>query len=336
MYSALGDNSAELVAVTFIAGILGARRLLRWMEDRRPSSYAPALLGIYVLVAALAAQVDDGFTPIGPRFSFPALGSHQRIERSFAGLIPAGEPVSTQDQLDPHLTDRHYLYLFEDTGGPPDPPTPHSDRILLDAAGPTYPLPSFEIHDRAMSYLGRPGWGVRAAQDGLILLQRGAYSPRIPRRFFSFLAGRPEDIEHRLKGAVDGLSIQGYSVTKTDMANHRVPSLQYTVFLRPTRPIAHDLQPVIFTRLGAATDCQGNVLGLDWLPTSKWHPGRLYAVRLQSIETFANSPGRKRFYLALEPAPTVERMLAAAPYSCTPLWKGNVRVWPLGFEDVTV
>jgi uncharacterized membrane protein len=336
MYSALGDNSAELVAVVMIAAVLGAGVVLRRLQTRMPSHTAVLLLGAYVLVAALAAQYDDGFTPIGPRFSFPAPGPHQQLQRRFVSMIPAGVPVSTQDDLDPHLADRQSLYLFEDTGGPPPPPTPRAGYLLLDVSAPTYPLQSFQLHDSAVGYLRRPGWGVRAAEDGLILIQKGVVSKRIPGQFYSYMTGAPGRPQHRLSGSEDGVRPAGYSTTETDLTNHRVPSLAYSVYVTVTRRLHRNLQPVIFKRLGSNVDCQMNALGLDWLPTSRWKPGRVYTVRFQPIETFADSPGTARFYLALEPSTLVDRMVARPPYSCAPLWNSRGRTWPLGTLDVSI
>jgi uncharacterized membrane protein len=336
MYSALGDNSAELVAVVMIAGVLGARRLLIRLRSRLTARLAASLLGIYLLIAALAAQYDDGFTPIGPRFSFPSIGAHQKLQNRFVSMIPGGAPVSTQDQLDPHLADRRYLYLFQDMGGLPFPgapgsaATPPADWILLDVSSPTYPLPSFELHDRAVSDLRRRGWGVRSANDGLILLQHGVSSKHIPPAFYSYMSEPTTAIQHRLSGSEHGLHVVGYSVTQTDLTNHRVPSEAYTIYLRATRRLSRNYQPVIFTRLGSATECSGNTLGLDWLPTVRWQPGKVYAVRFQPIETFADSPGTKRFYLALMLSAPVERRLANPPYSCTALWAAKTRLWPIG------
>jgi hypothetical protein len=341
MYSALGDNSAELVAVTMIAAILGGRLFLSWLERHTASRNAATLLGVYLAVAALAAQYADGFTPIGSRFSFPSVGSHQQIQSRFVAMVPSGAPVSTQDQLAPHLADRTYLYLFADTGGlpsptsPPSDTTPRADWILLDVTAPTYPLPSFQVHDDAVNLLHRPGWGVRAADDGLILIQRGARSKRIPASFYSYMSPGASAIQHPMSASEGGLRVQGYSVQRTDMTNHRAPSQAYTIYLRATRHLSRSLQPVIFTRLGKTADCDGKTLGLDWFPTTRWKPGRTYAVRLQPIETFANSPGTERFYLALVPSNRVKQEWTAS-YSCTRLWTARTRTWPLGVLHVGV
>src|SRR5579872_5167365 len=99
-------------------------------------------------------------------------------------MIPSCVAVSTQDQLDMHLSDRHYVYLFQDTGR--IPPLVPADYVLLDATAPTYPYPSYQVHDIAMKWINTLGWGVAAAEDGLILIKRGARSRSIPSSFYSF------------------------------------------------------------------------------------------------------------------------------------------------------
>jgi hypothetical protein len=186
-----------------------------------------------------------------------------------------------------------------------------------------------------MNVLRRPGWGVRAADDGLILIQRGARSKRVPSRFYSYMSGDSSAIQHPLSVFAGGIRVEGYSVHVTDMTNHRVPSQAYTIYLRATRHLSTNIQPVIFTRLGGRADCDGKALGLDWFPTSRWKPGRTYAVRFQPIETFADSPGTEQFYLALQPTARIEREWTKS-YSCTPLWTPRTRTWSLGVLHVGV
>src|SRR5579884_2897491 len=208
MYSALGDNSAELVSAVMISAVLGARWLLDRLSGVAAARTLSVVLGIYLASAAVVAQLDDGFTPLGPRFAFPAVTAHDRVAARFVDMIPAGVPVSTQDQLDPHLSDRQDTYLFPDMGGPPAPDVPRATRILLDVSAPTIQYQPSQIHQIAMQYLQRPGWGVAAADDGLILIEKGAPSKRIPARFYRFMQANRNAIQHRLHGVEhDGLQV---------------------------------------------------------------------------------------------------------------------------------
>src|SRR4029077_16913146 len=104
MYSGVGDNSAELISAVMIASIFGAAQVKRLLERRMAASGAASAIGLYLLATALLTQVLSGYSPLGSDFQVPSLGAHQALADAFAGRVPAGVPVSTQDQLDPHLS----------------------------------------------------------------------------------------------------------------------------------------------------------------------------------------------------------------------------------------
>jgi hypothetical protein len=133
MYSALGDNSAELIAVVVIASILGARVALRPLRGRIDDRLLAGLLAVYLLIAATWSQRAWGFTPLGDSFQAPAVGAHQKLAGRFVAMVPPSVPVATQDQLDPHLASRRYLYLFRDLGDGLAP----ARFVLLDVSAPT-------------------------------------------------------------------------------------------------------------------------------------------------------------------------------------------------------
>lgn len=329
MVSGLGDNSAELVSVVTIAGTLGTRHALDLLQRWLPVRLTVTLAAVYVLGMALWNQHLNGFTPLGAAYQLPAIGAHQRIEARFVAMIPRRVPVSTQDVLDPHLSSRHYLYLFEDTGTIP-PPLPAAHSILLDASGPTYPLPSYQLHDRAKSRLAG-NWGVVAADDGLILLRQGVRNTHIPARFYRYAYAGHTAIAHRLHLVAHGVEVAGYNVQHADLANHRIPNLDYTIYIRPLRRLSANMQPVIFERMGSqimSIDCQP--LGLDWLPASRWRPGQTYAVRMQSIETDWATPGRAQLFVEILPFSPVDPL-----HQCTPaLWQRHGRLASIGSLDI--
>ncbi|MGH2444311.1 MAG: DUF2079 domain-containing protein, partial [Chloroflexota bacterium] len=324
MYSGLGDNSAELAAVMMIAGILGARLLIRILGTLMRLRYAVLLVGLYVLAQGVWSQRLDGFTPVGAAYQRPVIGMHQKLENHFVNLIPAGVPVSTQDELDPHLSSRRYLYLFEDTGQPPA--FPNTIYVLLDVSRPTYPLPSYQLHDQAQSMLQR-GWGIQAASDGLILLRKGAPAGPPPAAFYSYAYAGNTRISHRLHGESNGLAVLGYNLQRTDQPNYATPPVAYTLYLRPTKTLTRDMQPVVFEIADKQViDCGRNALGLAWLPTSAWIRGRAYAVRLAPMEIRRNVPGPVSFQLAM-----ISMAAANSPaMSCGNLWQHRGSVYPLG------
>lgn len=331
MYSGLGDNSAELISVVMIASILGAqvlRRLLtNWMRDRT----AQAALGAYILVTALWSQHVDGFTPLGPNFVAPTIGAHQHLTDSFVAMAPGDSPVSTQDQIDPHLSSRRYLYLFEDIGSPRYPPLPGACCVLLDVSSPTYPLPSAQLYSRAMDLLHSGAWGVKRAQDGLILLERGVTQRRIPTSFYSYAQADSISFPHRLQGSVGGLGLLGYDVQRVDLANHQIPNLTYQFYMRPSGRRRRDFQPILYeTRGRTLLQCSTNALGLAWYPTSQWKAHHRYVVRMAPLETAPSSPGVAHLWASMIPVPA-----GTHPRSCTSYWSGHGRLWAIGSVQLT-
>jgi uncharacterized membrane protein len=320
MYSGVGDNSAEIAAVVVIAGILGTARLRGWLARRIAPGQASLVVGVYIVASALWNQHVNGFTPLGAAYSVPARTAHQHLADRFVDMIPASAAVSTQDQLDPHLSSRRYLYLFEDVGT--DPPLRPADYILLDVAAPTYPLPSYQLHDRAMQLL-KSGWGVRAADDGLILLRRGLHRSSIPTGFYRFALAGGTPIPHRIDASAGALDVLGYAVQRTDLSNHRIPNLAYTVFFRPSRLSSVNEEPIVYERMGRElVGCASQPLGLAWFPTSRWTPGSTYQVPLPPLETNWNVPGTVNFQLEIRPVPGE---VNHQPPSCAFLWLQHLR-----------
>jgi hypothetical protein len=252
------------------------------------------------------------------------------VANRFVAMIPPGAPVSTQDQLDPHLSSRRYLYLFEDTGRPPDPPSAPADVILLDVSAPTYPLPSDQLHDYAEGYIHRSGWGIAAAEDGLILIRKGATRKEPPASFFTYMrpTKRPD---HALSLGTDGLRLTGYDVQRVDLSNFRVPNLAFTFYLRTTRRIDRNLQPVVYETMGKSLiDCTHLALGLAWDPTSRWLPGRQYVVRLQPFELDSawQTPGTSTLRVSLQPVPHDPSI------SCSALRREVTTTWSIGSRAI--
>ena len=329
MYSGLGDNSAELISVVLIAAIFGARLVLQILRYWVSPRMAATGIGAYVLFVALVSQHFDGYTPLGKLFQRPTIGSHQRLADKFVAMVPATAPVATQDQLDPHLSSRRYLYLFQDTGRQPPPPQVPADYILLDVSSPTYPQPSFQLHDAAEKWIHTKGWGIAAANDGLILIRQGARSRTIGAQFYSYAYVDGALIEHRLRARSSGSDVLGYNVQQTDLPNHRIPNLAFSIYVRPIRRLDTNLQPFIFETMGRhLIQCAADPLGLAWFPTSQWKVGHTYVVRMNPLETDWGTPGTARLYVSLGPA------LTSKPPDCARLWSRHGQLWPAGTQDI--
>jgi uncharacterized membrane protein len=318
MFSGVGQDSAEIISVVMVAAVVGTRRLLHVLEGRFSRSRARLLVTAYIAVAALWTQHSFGYTPAGAEYSLAPIGAHQRVEDRFVAMVPSGAPVATQDQLDPHLSSRHYLYLFSDTGR--QPPLAPANDVLLDVSTSPYAHPPADIYRSAMSLL-HGGWGVLAADDGLIYLRKGVSRKSIPPSFYRYEEADGRRPQHSASGVQHGLELRGYDVERTDQPNHRIPNLQYTIYLRAQRKVQRNFSPVIFEVVHGKSLACVTPTGLDWLPTSRWTPDRLYRVDMQTLETGATSPGTARLELAVMPTPTAD---------CGALWASRGQLTHVG------
>ena len=129
----------------------------------------------------------------------------------------------------------------------------------------------------------------------------------------------------------------GYAVRRTDLANHRIPNLAFTVFLRPSTRSQVNQEPIIYETMGRTlVGCASQPLGLAWFPTSRWIPGRTYQIRLPPLETNWNVPGNVRFQLEVRP---VAGEVNHQPPSCALLWQQqqqrHTRLWNAGSMALT-
>lgn len=326
MYSGLGQDSAEILSAVIIAAILGTKTLLRALPGRLDPRRASLLVGAYLAVAGLAYQRADGFTPLGARFRPPVMTAHARVQQRFVGMIPAGVPVSTQDQLDPALSSRAWLYLFEDLGGRTLPGAPNARYVLLDASRPTYPLPSYQLYDRAVALLRR-GWHVQAAGDGLILLRPGPGPRTPPPSFYRFARASGPPPARRLDLAYGGIRVVGAGRVDQMQPNHSIPEVQYRLFMRRVASNRRAVEPVVFETVGERMiACSADALGLPWFPTPRWDRGTTYAFTMSPIETRWNQPGTARFWVELTPALPHDPMQR----DCSRLWSRRGQLAPIG------
>ncbi|MGI8968806.1 MAG: DUF2079 domain-containing protein [Chloroflexota bacterium] len=333
MVSGLGDNSAELIAVVMIAGILGTRTVLNLLRQWTGGRVAAILVAVYLVAQALWSHHLNGFTPAGASFQRPSIGAHQQLINRFVAMVPPGVPVATQDQIDPHLSSRHYLYLFGDTGRTGSGVQP-ANYVLLDVSAPTYAYPSYQLHDDAEKLL-QHGWGVAAADDGLILIHQGISGGTPPRAFYSYMDADHTHIPNQLQNTSLQVDIRGYGVAHTDLPNHTIPNLAYTFYLRPLRRLSSDVEPVVYeTQGGRLLNCVAHPLGLAWYPSTRWSPRHTYAVRLDTLETVSNDPGSVRLWMEMIPTPTSTQERVWGQTFCQTLWTRRGHLVNVGSMDL--
>ncbi len=287
--------------ITGHTGDWGAR-LARWPWPR------VVMAGLTLLVVAYGAYVQRtrGYIPFTQGFTWPTVSAHTRLANTFVAMIPPDASVSGQSDLLPHLSNRRYVYLF-----------PYgmlqADYDLLDVTGNIYPQTDLAAYTtQVMALLADPGYHVVAAQDGYLLLKRGAgpkLSPSsplgLPASFYSFT--RPHSQPQQRVNIRYGSSLRmvGYSISPTPTLYANNPYLQVTTYWQTTappataypsvvagQPSAFHIEVVLKTPAGAAENVTTNFAATEWQPMATWKPGVTYAVASAPI-LVTNAPGTK-------------------------------------------
>jgi uncharacterized membrane protein len=288
--------AAPLVPFVIVSAIMGMARRSKWFgpvtpsqgrqstsqpsqalkplsETRKPQAEIVAL-SLWVLACTLVYHYYRGFTPLAEGFTWPEVSEHDRRLQEIARQIPANASLSTQSNLNPHFSQRDRINLF--------PYSLNTEYLLLDAATFTANKDNFLAWVRD-HVVGGGEFGVLAAEDGYILLQRGAPPRSLPDAFYSFLRANDAAPEYPLKADFarpdtgEGmLRLHGYEIE-----GRRGDERVYTLYFEALRPLSTDYQIALF-ELNANGDVVGATTeppaALVWYPTRRWRPGEVIRV----------------------------------------------------------
>jgi hypothetical protein len=185
--------------------------------------------------------------------------------------------VAAADEIEPHLSDRAWIYMLPRVGADNGPPAQY---IVLDASVPAVTVTPRELHrDASLALAG--GYGVVRAKDGILILEQGVPHHGIPTAFYGFVyGGRPSQPEsarwgplrligvtvHPLSGHLTA-SRPDISVDMFWRAIHHARHPEIAVFVSPAYRGDH---PSFSSRWKRQTDSAT----WDWLPPAQWGPGR--------------------------------------------------------------
>lgn len=257
--------AAPIVPFVLAAAVMGLARLRGWLGGRAAWGrwVVPGMAGLIVMLG-LADQRLHGYLPGSGNALALTVTDHHRRAAAIIARIPPDAKVSAQDRLNPHVSGRETIYIF--------PRIEDADTILIDVTGPAWPQHPNDVRATVDGLLAG-GFGVAAAEDGYLLLRRGAPAGSIPDAFYTAWRrtdARPPNTQPAIFG--DGLRLLGHEVT-TDRYGELVVNLLweasvplgrdlrfYVAYLAPDGTLLHDSEfypPV----------------AVLWYPTSTWTPG---------------------------------------------------------------
>ncbi|HVA89744.1 MAG TPA: DUF2079 domain-containing protein [Chloroflexota bacterium] len=300
MYGGLGHYSAEFVGIVVGSAILGLAWLAVYLAGRGISRRRVITVGSgFLLLMSVANTRVNGFTPLTATYEWPPISAHVRLTDQMLSLIPPDASVSAQDTLDPHLSDRGGIYLFPDTKD--------ARYVALDVSANPIPSSPDSQHSIVVGMLDSRGWDVLFADDGLLLLRRRATPlasvPALPPAFYTFaLQARPViQFPLRVKAA-DGLELLGYTISRREIVNLRMPDVVLTMYWRATRPLSGTVSfpTTVTNEKGDLNGLSGqNASALAWLPVDRWKPGQIVSVTTTNMGVSATLPGIARVCLGV-------------------------------------
>ena len=281
--------AAPAVPLVVGSAILGtawlAQRLGKGNAARR--SWWTVALATLALLCSLSYSYLRGYLPLSALYQSYQMTDHARRLPEVAALIPPDGAVSVQNNLNPHFSQRQRVTLFPYSLDP--------DLLLLDMA--TLTENKDNIHRWIRDDLVNGGeFGLAYADDGYLLLRRGAPRRPLPDTFYSFLRTEAPEPQFTLQADFgDAIRLLGFDVI---LARHREPA--YDLYFQPLRPLPadYDLRLYLLDETGQPAGVTVNPpAALVWYPTSRWRPGETIRVRVEVIEWWTGD--RSRYGVAL-------------------------------------
>jgi len=322
MYSGLADYPAELMPILIGSAILGVAWLANRVGPRLrvPPTLIATVACVWLLIASVANTHVNGFTPLATNFEVPQGTYHDQIGHKVLSMIPAGASVSAGDYLNPHLSNRHNIFLF-----PLD--TNDAQYAVGDVSRDSFPYKAVDEFNlirycmlKAVLPYCKGGWGVRYAADGYVLLERTSVDPTLPTTlpssFSSFVTGAtPASIPHSMQ--VDfgpSLQLLGYKVERREQVNLRQPDVLLTTYWRLTAPVTSPITPVVYlTNSGGAIDVQNHDYpATAVLPITTWPVDKVMTVQTPLLTVFTNENGPVDIDLAVYRPETCGEQVSAA------------------------
>lgn len=282
------------ILISSIYGVANLKRMGRaaWANNRMAKGtlasvthHAPrttqlfnGFVGLLILAFSLGYHSFYGYFPWGGQFRGweEVTAHHRRAERIFA-QIPPEAALSAHDRLNPHVSQRQTLYIFDRIED--------ADHIVLDITEDSWPLHPVELRYKVDQFL-EGDFGIVDAFDGYLLLakNRPDLPKELPPAFFDFArVPDPATFQPQFPAAVtfdDKLKLLGYDLG-TGAHEEQLPTV--TLYWQALEPLEQNYQlwPFFIDRQGRLIEdtSERPLVTLLWYPTSHWSPGEIVLTR---------------------------------------------------------
>jgi uncharacterized membrane protein len=291
-----------------------ARNLERWL-----SSACLFILMGGILFNMVRHDRVHGALPITAGFQWPQVVPHDILAQRFIERIPASASVSAQTNLVPQISERSAIYLFPYGDD-------RADYIFLDITSSPYPSQSTSYMSAVKKVLMSGKYGVVAAQDGFLLLQRGLPPPGIspfspiqkgddvvpdlPDSFCSFVNVYQWQVLHPIQvnfsshtRSMTGISLVGYDVVAPASFKSLPSHMQVTTYWRVNTIGLPPLRVLMLLtdKNGKEQYVSADFPALSWCPSSTWKPGTIVRLTSSNLDISNVPHGLAHVAIALLP-----------------------------------
>jgi len=266
---------SPLVPFVIISAVYGTEFLTRRLSEKSKVARDHLLtwFAIILLLSSLSYHRYHGFTPLSIRFPTFRVTMHDRLANELITLIPEGATVSAQSRLAPHISQRERIYLF--------PTVEDAEYVFFDVSVDSWPIHPNDQKRLFDTLISEEGFGILAAKDGYILLQRGlSHSRELPEGFYDFARAKEPQIEYQMAVDFGGLlRFLGFDLNQ----NEGMSSL--ALYWQPLLPLERDyrIYPFFYDEEGRIiedTTLRPMTAAL-WYPTSRWKVGEI--VKMETL-----------------------------------------------------
>ena len=226
------------------------------------------ILALLLCLSSLSWHRYWGHSPLALDRPEWTVTAHERLGQSLMQRIPQEAAIAAQSSLYAHLSHRRIAYVY--------PHIPDVDYIFLDVSKDSTPLHPYDHYRSIKALLEGNEFGLEAANDGLILLKRGAPRASLPDQFYDFARLSEAQPQYPLD-LVFGESIQllGYDL----LDNPRRQETQIRFYWKALKTIEEPLRLYPFFINSENEIIEDTLLrpmiNQIWYPPQRWQAGEI-------------------------------------------------------------